>query len=72
MKIHIKVKFENRKEKIEKIDNENYIVFVKSEPEKGKANKEIIKNLVKYFKKDISDIKIISGLKSRKKIIEII
>ena len=71
MKIFVKVKFENRKNKIEKIDEENYIIFVKAEPEKGKANKKIIRTIAKHFKKDISDVKIISGLKSKKKIIEI-
>jgi uncharacterized protein len=72
MVIFIRVKFENRKEKIERIDKENYIVYTKELPVKGRANKAVIKILAKYFKKDCSKIKIISGKNSRKKVIEII
>jgi len=47
---------------------ETLLVEIKSIPEKGKANKEIVKELKKYFKKQI---KIVSGLKSKEKIVEI-
>jgi uncharacterized protein len=50
-------------------DEDLLLVEIKSSPEKGKANKEIIKELRKYFKKEI---KIVSGFKSKEKIIEII
>jgi uncharacterized protein (TIGR00251 family) len=40
-------------------------------PEKGKANAEIIRKLAKHFKVPQSSVKIISGLTSKKKIIEI-
>lgn len=40
-------------------------------PEKGKANAEIIRKLAKHFKVSQSCVRIISGLRSKKKIIEI-
>ncbi|HIE18162.1 TPA: DUF167 domain-containing protein, partial [Candidatus Bathyarchaeota archaeon] len=48
------------------------IVGLTSKPEKGKANLELIKKLAKYFKVSSSQIRIVSGLKSRRKIVEII
>lgn len=48
------------------------VVRVKEPAEKGKANKAVIKLLSKYFKVSNACVKIVSGAKSRKKIIEII
>ena len=45
--------------------------FLKSLPEKGAANRELIKNLSKLLKLTQSDIEIVSGLTSRKKRIKI-
>ena len=47
-------------------DKQTLKVAIKAEPEKGKANKEIIKFFTKLFKKKIT---IKSGLTSRQKII---
>ena len=44
------------------------IVKVKEPPTKGKANKAVIKVLARYFN---ANVRIISGTKSRKKIVEI-
>lgn len=69
IKINVKVNKDNTK--ITDFDKENnlFILNIKSIPEKGKANLEIIK----YFKKQFNlNIKIISGLTSRKKILKII
>ncbi|MGE0243778.1 MAG: DUF167 domain-containing protein [Nitrososphaeraceae archaeon] len=46
-------------------------VSLKSKPENGKANQELIKLLSKYFRISSDKIKIIQGIKSRKKIIHI-
>ena len=46
-------------------------VGLTSKPEKGKANLELIKKLAKHFKVSSSQIRIVSGLKSRRKIVEI-
>ena len=55
-----------------KIEADRIIVGLTSKPEKGKANLELIKKLAKHFKVSSSQIKIVSGLKSRRKIVEII
>jgi len=54
------------------IEKDNlYIVYTKEKFENNKANLDVMKKIAKHFKKDINDIKIIKGLKSRNKIIEI-
>jgi uncharacterized protein len=50
-------------------DRKAYRVEIKSKPDKGEANKELEKFLSKHFKKKV---KIISGHKSRVKMIEIL
>ncbi len=68
MKIKVKVKPNSKERSINKV-GEEYVVCLKSSPNKGKANTELIKLLKKHFKKDA---KILHGAKSRKKIIEIL
>lgn len=71
MKINIKVHLNSKAEKIEK-DNQNvWQIYTKQKPIDGKANKEIIKMLGKYFKVKLNQVFIISGMKSRNKVIEI-
>ncbi|MCX6718461.1 MAG: DUF167 domain-containing protein [Candidatus Staskawiczbacteria bacterium] len=72
MKIFVKAKPCAREEKVEKIDENNYVVSVKEPPLKGKANEAIRNALAVYFKTASSKIKIVSGYSSRNKIIEII
>ena len=71
MKIFVKVKPRAREERVQKIDGINFEVWVRELPEKGKANRAVIKSLADYFKVSQSNIKIISGSVSRLKIIEI-
>ncbi len=47
-------------------------VSIKSKPELGKANRELIKLLSKYFQVSTDKIKIIQGAKSRKKVVYIL
>ncbi|HET9807199.1 MAG TPA: DUF167 domain-containing protein [Nitrososphaeraceae archaeon] len=47
-------------------------VSIKSKPELGKANRELIKLLSKYFEVSTDKIKIIQGAKSRKKVVYIL
>ena len=72
MKINVKAKPSAKEEKVEKIDEQNYIVSVKEPPIKGKANEAIKNALAVYFKTGSSRVKIVSGYSSRNKIIEII
>ena len=48
--INVKAKPNSREEKVEKIDENNFIVSVKEPPEKGKANEAIRNALAVYFK----------------------
>jgi uncharacterized protein (TIGR00251 family) len=69
LRIEIDVKTESKNQSLEKIDENHYLVRVTSPRRKGKANREIIKLLQKHFK---CPVKIISGHRSKKKIIELI
>jgi len=71
MKIFVKVKIRAKEEKIEKIGENNYVVFVKERPKKGLANKAVIKILSRYFKVPQKNVVIVSGLSSRRKLIVI-
>ncbi len=72
MKIFIKAKPGAKEEKVEKVDDLNYVVSVKEPPIKGKANEAIRNALAVYFKTGSSRVKIVSGYSSRNKIVEII
>jgi len=66
MKIKVKVKPNSGEQNVEKIEDDNYLVKLKSVPENNKANLELVKVLKKYFGKEV---KIKSGFTSRKKIV---
>ena len=67
MFINITVKTNQKVSNIEKSETGEYKVFVKSLPQKNKANLEIIDILSKYFDVNKSQIKIKSGKYSTKK-----
>ncbi|OGZ85565.1 MAG: hypothetical protein A2599_01720 [Candidatus Staskawiczbacteria bacterium RIFOXYD1_FULL_39_28] len=71
MRINVNAKPNAREEKVEKIDEQNYVVSVKEPPIKGKANEAIRNALAVYFKIGSSRVKIVSGYSSRNKIVEI-
>lgn len=47
-------------------------VSIKSQPQRGKANRELIKKLARHFGVSEQSVRILSGLTSRKKLVEII
>lgn len=71
MKIFVKVKPRAKENKVKRMSNIHFIVFVTEPPEKGKANKLLIKLLSDYFNLPASKISIISGIRSKEKIIEL-
>ncbi len=71
MKIFVKLKIKSSQEKVEKVDDKNYKIWVKEPPVNGRANKALIEVLADYFDTSKSSIRILRGHKSRKKIIEI-
>lgn len=68
MRFQVEVKF--HKEYL-KVDGNRILIGLTSKPEKGKANVELIRKLAKHFKVSSSHVRIISGLKSRRKTVEI-
>ncbi len=46
-------------------------ISIKSQPERGKANRELVNRLSEYFGVSEASVRIVSGLASRKKIVEI-
>jgi len=70
MKIEVIVKPNSSKNEIVYYDKENNIlkINIKEKAEKGKANKELINFLKKYFKKNIE---IVKGTNTKKKIIKL-
>ena len=71
MKIFVTVRTRSKKSEVEKIDEENYIVYTSQVPEKGKANKEVIDMLAKYFNLTQAQVNIVRGSNINKKIIDI-
>ena len=68
MRYEVEVEF--RKDFV-KVDGDRIFVGLRSRPVKGKANLELIKKLARYFEVSSSQVRIISGLKSRRKTVEI-
>lgn len=72
MKIFVKVKPQARVEKVEKVNENGFVLQVKAPPKEGRANQEAVELLSEYFHVAKSRIKIIKGHKSRNKIMEIL
>lgn len=68
MKLKVKVKPNSSKEEIVRINEKEYLVYLKKPAQEGKANLELLKLLKKHFKQPA---KIKSGFNSREKIVEI-
>jgi uncharacterized protein len=69
MRYSVYVKF-NPTEKVELSDNE-ITICLRSKPERGKANRELVERLASYFEISKDKVHIISGLTSTKKLVEI-
>ena len=57
---------------MEKISDAEFIVSVKEPPVRGAANAAILRALAEYFEKPISNVRIVSGHTSRRKIIDVL
>jgi uncharacterized protein (TIGR00251 family) len=69
MKYFVSISFNTSK--LFQINGNKIKISIKSKPEHGKANHELLKLLTKYFQVSPDKIRIIQGLKSRKKIVHI-
>lgn len=71
MKITVRVKPNAKETRVEKIDETHLIVSVTAPPQEGRANRAVILAIATYFDIAPSRVSIVSGLASRRKIIEI-
>lgn len=72
MKIQIRVKTGQKINKVEYLKEEDkYIVSTKAQGRENKANLSVIDILADYFDVIKSSIKIVSGFKSKDKVVEI-
>jgi uncharacterized protein len=70
MKINVTVKLRSHEDKVTKTET-GYIVSITAAPIENKANIAVIKVLADHFNVPKSQVSIVSGLKSKKKIVEI-
>jgi uncharacterized protein (TIGR00251 family) len=71
MKIQVKVKPGSKTEELSR-EGDSFIIKVKEPPKEGKANHAVIKLLAEHFGVPQSQVRILSGLKSRNKVIEVV
>jgi uncharacterized protein (TIGR00251 family) len=70
MKIQVKVKPNSRTEELSQ-EGDSFIVKVKEPPKEGKANQAVIKLLAEHFGVARSQVRILSGFRSRSKVVEV-
>jgi len=70
MKIQVKVKPNSKTEEVIQ-EGDSFIVKVKEPPKEGKANQAVIKLLAEHFGVPQSQVRILSGLRSKNKVIEV-
>ena len=71
MKIQVKVKPSSETEELSR-EGDSFIIKVKEPPKEGKANQAVIKLLAEHFSVPQSQVRILSGFRSRNKIVEVI
>ena len=70
MRIQVKVKAKAKQEKVEKVSEGQYKVWVKAVPEKGRANEAVIEALSVFLEIPKSNIRLMSGQTSAQKTFE--
>ena len=71
MKINVRIKPRSKRPKVEKTED-GYTVYVSEPPVENKANKALIEALSCHFDVPKSRVKLVSGLKSKNKVVEIV
>jgi len=70
VKIQVKVRPNSKTEEVSQ-EGDSFVVRVKEPPKEGKANQAIIKLLAQHFGVPQSQVRILSGFKTKHKVIEI-
>ena len=71
MKIQVKVKPKSKTEELSE-EGDSFIVKVKEPPKEGKANQAVVKSLAQHFGVPQSQVSILSGFRSKDKVIEVV
>lgn len=71
MRISVKAKTNAKKELLEKLNDNEFVVCVKEPPVDGRANWAICRAVAEHFQISPSRISIVSGQSSKNKILEI-
>jgi len=71
LKIQVKVKPNSKVEEVSQ-EGDSFIVKVKEPPKEGKANQAVIKLLAEQFGVPQGQVRILSGFKSRSKVVEVV
>lgn len=72
MKISVKVKPNSKQERVEKLTETEFVVYVNAPAQEGRANAAVIEVLREYFDIAKTRITIIRGHRCRNKVVEII
>jgi len=72
MKIFVTVKPNARTRRVTELDSTHLLVSVNAPARDGEANRRLIKIIVEHYKIPARSARIVAGLKSRKKIIELL
>lgn len=71
MKIHIKVIPSSKVEQVQPALDGSLKVWLQAKPVDGEANRALVRLLAKYYDVAKSQVKIVSGLTSRRKLVEV-
>ena len=71
MIIQVKVKPNSRTEEVSQ-ESDSFTVKVKEPPREGKANQAVIRLLAQHFGVPKSQVRILSGFRSKNKVIEVV
>ncbi|MDP4009171.1 MAG: DUF167 domain-containing protein [bacterium] len=72
MKIIVNVKLNAKKEDVCGVDETHFDVWVKEPPIEGKANRAVSHALAKHFNVPKSCVTIVSGQRSKKKVVDVV
>lgn len=72
MLIKVKVKTKSKKDSVEKISEDRFLVETSAKPERGSANKEVLNLLSEFLGIERKRLKIIKGSRERNKIVKIV
>lgn len=71
MKLNVVVKPNARKNAVETRQDGSLVVYVSTPPIEGRANERLVEVLAEHFGRPRRDIVIVSGLRGKRKIVEV-